>query len=69
MKLGDLVWCQNGHNKNMGIIISRDPSYPGDEVFLPLQPEDYVWVILTEGSPGLEKWVKVKNLDLISECK
>lgn len=70
MKIGDLVWCKNGHFKNMGIIIDRDPNYPGDihdGLKTPLQPEDYVWVMLTEGSPGQEKWAKVKDLELISE--
>ena len=69
MKIGDLVLCQNGCSKNMGIIIGRDPSYPEDEVIPPLQPEDYVWVVLTEGSPGQAKWAKVKNLELISESR
>ena len=67
MKVGDLVWCQNGIRKNMGVIISRDPEYPSPDASKPLAPEDYVWVILTEGSPGQEKWTKIKNLELISE--
>ena len=67
MKIGDLVWCQNGIKKNMGIIMSRDPGYR-HEPNKPLQLEDYVWVILTEGSPGQEKWTKVKKLELIGEC-
>ena len=65
MKVGDLVWCQNGISKNMGLIVSRDPDYPHDPDYQ-LQPEDYVWVVLTEGSVGQEKWVKVKKLELIS---
>ena len=67
MKVGDLVWCQNGIRRNMGIIMGRDPDYPHPETGKPLAPEDYVWVILTEGSPGQEKWTKIKNLELISE--
>lgn len=67
MKVGDLVWCQNGIKRSMGIIVSRDPGCPHAEGVLPLRPEDYVWVILTEGTPGQEKWAKVKNLELISE--
>jgi hypothetical protein len=67
MKIGDLVRCQNGIRRNLGIIVSRDPSYPHDPD-KQLLPEDYVWVILTEGSPGQEKWTKVKKLELIGEC-
>jgi|TARA_R110001583_G_scaffold5598_7_gene30078 hypothetical protein len=67
MKIGDLVWCQNGNNKNMGLILGRDPNYPIPDTKKPLGLEDYVWVILTEGSPGQEKWTKVKKLELICE--
>jgi|LWDU01.1.fsa_nt_gi hypothetical protein len=67
MKIGDLVWCQNGIRRNMGIIVGLDPDYPHPDTGKSFAPEDYVWVILTEGSPGQEKWVKVKKLELISE--
>ena len=70
MKIGDLVWCQNGVKRNMGIIVSRDPDYPNyDGHRIPsLQLEDYVWVTLVEGSSlGQDKWTKIKNLELISE--
>ena len=67
MKVGDLVWCQNGIEKNMGVIVSRDPGYPFPDTDKPLESENYVWVVLIEGSPGQEKWTKIKNLELISE--
>ena len=67
MKIGDLVWCQNGIQKNMGVIYSRDPGYRY-EPEKPLQPDDYVWVIIMEGqSLGQHKWTKLKELELISE--
>ena len=67
MKIGDLVWCQNGISKNMGAIESRDPSYP-DDPEKPLQPDDYVWVVLLEGnSMGQKKWAQIKNLEVIGE--
>jgi len=67
MKIGDLVWCQNGVKKNMGVIYSRDPGYP-HEPEKPLQLKDYVWVILVEGnSMGQHKWAKIKDLELIGE--
>ena len=69
MKVGDLVWCQNGIRKNMGIVQNRDPSYPADPNMF-LQVEDYVWVILLEEiSMGQMKWAKVKDLELISESR
>ena len=66
MKIGDLVWCQNGIRKNMGIICDRDPTYPENDK--PLQPEDYVWVVLVEGEFGQKKWTKAKKLELINEA-
>ena len=65
LKIGDLVLCQNGIGKSIGVISSRDPDYPSDKVHLPLQPEDYVWVILYEHNFGQQKWTKVKNLEAV----
>jgi len=61
-KIGDLVWCQNGVKKNMGILSLYDPGWTDDR-----QPtgEDYCWVTLIEGSPGQPKWTKLKNLVLV----
>jgi hypothetical protein len=49
----------------VGVISSRDPSYPSDKAHLPLQPEDYVWVFLYENDFGQQKWAKVKNLEAV----
>ena len=60
MNVGDLVWCQNGIRKNMGIIAeittrARDPK------------DDYCWVVLIEGSSrGQEKWTQLKDLILVT---
>ncbi|HIE83867.1 MAG TPA: hypothetical protein EYQ00_08495 [Dehalococcoidia bacterium] len=63
--IGDLVWCQNGVKKNMGIVSSFDPDRllrDGER-----RGEDYCWVTLIEGSPGQPKWTKLKTLILVKE--
>ena len=62
--IGDLVWCQNGIRKNMGILTSYDPDWT--EAREP-RGEDYCWVTLIEGSVGQPKWTKLKNLILVKE--
>ena len=62
-KPGDLVWCQNGIRKNMGIVSSYDPTWIDERE---PSPEDYCWVTLIEGSPGQPKWTKLKNLVAVS---
>ena len=62
--IGDLVWCQNGVKKNMGIVSSFDPDAWHDRE---RRGEDYCWVTLIEGSPGQPKWTKLKSLSLVRE--
>jgi hypothetical protein len=62
-KIGDLVWCQNGVKKNMGIISSYDPDWTDRNP----TGEDYCWVTLIEGSPGQSKWTKLKTLISVKE--
>ena len=63
--LGDLVWCQNGIRKNMGIVTSWDPDIGSHRE---PRDEDYCWVTLLEGnSPGQPKWTKLKKLVLVRE--
>ena len=62
--IGDLVWCQNGVEKNMGIVSSFDPDGWHDRE---RRGEDYCWVTLIEGSPGQPKWTKLKSLSLVRE--
>ncbi len=62
-EIGDLVWCQNGVKKNMGIVSSFDPDWTDREP----TGEDYCWVTLIEGSPGQPKWTKLKTLISVKE--
>ena len=63
-KIGDLVWCQNGVKKNMGIVSSFDPAAWHDRE---RRGEDYCWVTLIEDKPGQAKWAKLKNLILVKD--
>ena len=68
--VGDLVWCQNGVKKNMGIVSSYDPDLgPNGFKAADRDPtgEDYCWVTLIVGSPGQPKWTKLKTLILVKE--
>ena len=65
-QVGDLVWCQNGVKKEMGIIESIDPSYPKGSSTL-AHGEDYCWVLLIESTMGQRKWSQIKNLIPVGE--
>ncbi|HIE83321.1 MAG TPA: hypothetical protein EYQ00_05455 [Dehalococcoidia bacterium] len=65
-QIGDLVWCQNGVKKEMGIIESIDPSYPKDSSTL-VHGEDYCWVVLIESTMGQRKWTQIKRLIPVGE--
>ena len=65
-QVGDLVWCQNGVSKNMGIVSSCDPTGPERDSRAD-NGEDYCWVTLVEGNTGQPKWAKLKNLILVRE--
>ena len=69
--IGDLVWCQNGVKKNMGIVSSYDPDLGPGRHQISREPtgEDYCWVTLIEGTPGQPKWTKLKTLAFVKESE